>query len=130
MKRIKILITSIALILSCTFVIYAEEEASTGIPKLIDLGATKCVPCKMMAPILDELKETYGGVLDVQFIDVWLKENAAQAEKYGIKSIPTQIFISTDGKELFRHIGFFSKEEILAKWKELGFDLKPKATKN
>ena len=127
MKKVKILITSFAFILSCLFAIKAEESANSGIPKLVDLGAKKCIPCKMMAPILDDLKANYAGTLDVEFIDVWLQENAPQAEKYGIRSIPTQIFISPEGKELFRHEGFFAKEDILAKWKELGFDLKPKA---
>jgi thioredoxin 1 len=130
MKRIKYLMTTIAFIFSCLFAVTAEESASAGIPKLVDLGATKCIPCKRMAPILEELKINYTGALDVQFIDVWQKENEAQAEKYGIETIPTQIFLSPEGKELFRHVGFFAKEDILAKWKELGFDLKPKeATK-
>jgi thioredoxin 1 len=75
----------------------------------------------MMAPILDELKTTYAGKLDVVFIDVW--ENKQAGEQYGIRVIPTQIFYDADGKELFRHEGFFSKEDILAKWKELGVNL-------
>ncbi len=91
------------------------------LPKLLDLGATKCVPCKMMAPILEALKEEYKGQFDVVFIDVW--ENPDASGKYGIKLIPTQIFFASDGKELFRHEGFFSKEDILAKWKELGINL-------
>ena len=72
----------------------------------------------MMAPILEELKKDYKGNFDVEFIDVW--ENAEPGEKYGIKMIPTQIFFDAEGKELFRHEGFFSKENILSKWKELG----------
>jgi thioredoxin 1 len=92
------------------------------LPKLVDLGADKCVPCKMMAPILEELKKDYAGKLDVVFIDVW--KNSAEGEKYGIKLIPTQIFYGPEGKELFRHEGFFAKEDILAKWKELGHELK------
>jgi len=91
------------------------------IPRLVDLGAGKCIPCKMMAPILSELKSNYVGRLDVQFIDVW--EDPTQSEKYGIKIIPTQIFYDPAGKELFRHEGFFSKEDILGKWKEFGVDL-------
>lgn len=91
------------------------------IPRLIDLGATKCIPCKMMAPILEDLKKNYAGKLDVQFIDVW--ENPAAGKKYGINMIPTQIFFDAAGKELFRHEGFFGKEEILGKWKEFGVDL-------
>ena len=100
----------------------ATENATQGLPRLLDLGATKCIPCKMMAPILDELKEQYAGVFAVEFIDVW--EKPAEAEKYGIESIPTQIFFDASGKELFRHEGFFSKEDILAKWKEFGVERK------
>ena len=62
----------------------------------------------------------YGGRMDVQFIDVWKTPEAGK--EYGIRVIPTQIFYGTDGKELFRHEGFFGKEDILAKWKELGVD--------
>jgi len=91
------------------------------LPRLLDLGAGKCIPCKMMAPVLEELKQAYQGRLDVVFIDVW--EDSAPAEKYGVSTIPTQIFLDAKGKELFRHEGFFSREEILAKWKELGLDL-------
>ena len=75
----------------------------------------------MMAPILEELKNSYIGKLDVVFIDVW--EKSEEGEKYGIKMIPTQIFYDSTGKELFRHEGFFAKEDILAKWKELGVEL-------
>lgn len=100
-----------------------QEPASQGkaIPRLLDLGATQCIPCKMMAPILEDLKKTYIGRLDVQFIDVW--ENPDAGKKYGINMIPTQIFYDATGKELFRHEGFFGKEDILAKWKEFGVDL-------
>ncbi|MDT8389465.1 MAG: thioredoxin family protein [Lentisphaeria bacterium] len=96
--------------------------AADALPKLVDLGAKACIPCKMMAPILDELTTEYAGRFDVEFIDVWQKENAAKAKEYGIKSIPTQIFFAADGKELWRHEGFIAKADILAKWKELGYD--------
>ena len=90
-----------------------------SLPRLVDLGAGKCIPCKMMAPILDDIKKTYAGKLDVEFIDVW--QDAEAGQKYGIRVIPTQIFFAPNGKELFRHEGFFGKEDILDKWKELGF---------
>jgi len=92
------------------------------LPKLLDLGAGKCIPCKMMAPILEELKKEYAGRKEVVFIDVWQNPDAGKA--YNIEMIPTQIFFDASGKELFRHVGFFGKEDILAKWKELGVDLK------
>jgi thioredoxin 1 len=102
-----------------------QYEPST-LPRLVDLGAGKCIPCKMMAPILEQLKTEYQGKLDVIFIDVW--ENPGADKPYNINLIPTQIFIAPTGAELFRHEGFFSKEDILAKWKELGFDFAVAAT--
>jgi len=94
------------------------------LPRLVDLGAGKCIPCKMMAPILEELKKEYTGRMNVEFIDVWVNPDAGKP--YGIEMIPTQIFFDASGKELFRHVGFFAKEDILAKWKELGVDLAEK----
>ena len=91
------------------------------LPKLLDLGATKCIPCKMMAPVLENLKNEYAGRMIVEFIDVW--ENREAAKQYNIEAIPTQIFFDAEGKELFRHQGFFGKEDILGKWKELGVEL-------
>jgi thioredoxin 1 len=101
----------------------AAAAATAALPKLLDLGSKSCIPCKMMAPLLKELTEEYAGKLQVEFIDVWVKENAAKGKEYGISAIPTQIFFAPDGKELWRHEGFFAKADILAKWKELGFDL-------
>ncbi len=99
-------------------------EESIQIPRLLDLGADKCVPCKMMAPILEELKTDYAGVMAVEFVDVW--KNPDAAKPYGISIIPTQIFFAPDGTELFRHEGFISREDILSKWLELGIELEDK----
>ena len=96
-------------------------EQAKALPRLVDLGADKCIPCKMMAPLLVELRSEYEGTLKVEFIDVW--KNPDEAPKYGIKLIPTQIFFDASGKELFRHEGFYSKEDILTKWTELGVEL-------
>jgi thioredoxin 1 len=99
-----------------------QTNPSVPLPRLVDLGADKCIPCKMMAPILEELKTEYQGKLQVVFIDVGKNPDAGQ--KYGIRVIPTQIFYDASGKELFRHEGFFAKEDILGKWKEFGIELK------
>ena len=104
-----------------------RQPATESLPRLLDLGATKCIPCKMMAPMLEELKSEYKSRLKVEFIDVW--EKPEEAKKYGIKLIPTQIFFDASGKELYRHEGFFSKEDILGKWKEFGVTLE-KGTNN
>lgn len=99
-----------------------NATANAALPRLVDLGADKCIPCKMMAPVLKELKKEYDGRMVVEFIDVWKNPDAGKA--YKINLIPTQIFFDATGKEVFRHEGFFSKKDILAKWKELGVDLK------
>jgi thioredoxin 1 len=99
----------------------AAPSEAKPLPRLVDLGAGKCIPCKMMAPILEELKKEYAGRMNVEFIDVWVNPDAGKP--YGIEMIPTQIFFDASGKELFRHVGFFGKEDILAKWKELGVEL-------
>jgi thioredoxin 1 len=98
-----------------------ESGVKAALPRLVDLGAGKCIPCKKMAPILEELKKEYAGRMEVEFIDVWKNPDAGKA--YGVEMIPTQIFYDASGKELDRHIGFFGKEDILAKWRELGVEL-------
>jgi thioredoxin 1 len=99
----------------------ADSGTRARLPRLVDLGAGKCIPCKKMAPILEELKKEYAGRMQVEFIDVWKNPDAGKA--YNVEMIPTQIFYDTGGKELFRHVGFFGKEDILAQWKQLGVDL-------
>ncbi len=98
-----------------------DAAVKKTLPLLVDLGADKCMSCKMMVPVLDELEREYAGELTVQFIDVWKEPDAAKP--YGIRVIPTQIFFDEQGVEQFRHEGFISKEEILNKWKELGLHL-------
>jgi thioredoxin 1 len=98
-----------------------KAESPRPLPRLVDLGADKCIPCKMMAPILKELKEEYAGRLEVVFLDVW--KNPELTDKYNLRLIPTQIFYDASGKELFRHEGFYSREDILAKYKQLGIEL-------
>ncbi|MBI4556561.1 MAG: thioredoxin family protein [Candidatus Hydrogenedentes bacterium] len=102
------------------------SQAPNSIPRLVDLGAGKCIPCKRMAPILEELKKDFAGQLEVQFIDVW--ENHDAAAEYGVRVIPTQVFYGADGKEMFRHEGFFSRTDILNQWQSLGVNLAPPTT--
>lgn len=75
----------------------------------------------MMAPILADFQANYSDRFKTTFIDVW--QNQAAGEQYGVRVIPTQIFFDPKGRELFRHEGFFSKDDILAKWRELGFQV-------
>ncbi len=96
----------------------AAPPPHEALPRLVELGSGTCTPCKLMAPILEELKRSYAQTFDVEFIDI--RENPDAGEQYGIRLIPTQIFYDAAGTELFRHEGFFSREEILATWKEYG----------
>lgn len=98
-----------------------EQLTGKGIPTLIDLGADTCIPCKLMAPILEELKEELQGKVMVHFLN--LDDYPSLAREYGITLMPTQIFYEASGRELFRHVGFYSKEQILEKWSEFGVDL-------
>ena len=85
---------------------------------MVDLGAHKCIPCKMMAPIIEELQKEYAGRASIIFIDVW--KNREQAQRFGIRSIPTQIFYDKEGKEVSRHVGFLDKKSIVATFEKLG----------
>lgn len=95
---------------------------AAALPTLLELGADKCVPCKMMAPILEELKTEYAGRLQIEFIDVWKHPEAGKT--HGVRVIPLQIFFDELGQELFRHEGFYAKEDLMAKWNELGYEFK------
>jgi len=103
----------------------APVPASTpaALPRLVDVGAGTCIPCKMMAPILEELGREYAGAFKVDVYD--LRQDRAPATQYGVRVIPTQIFFDAAGRELFRHEGFYAKEDILAKWRQLGVALPP-----
>jgi thioredoxin 1 len=94
------------------------EVPVKGMVTLLDLGAKKCIPCKMMAPILEELTKEYQGKAAIVFIDVW--QHADQAEKYRIRTIPTQIFFDKQGNEILRHVGFMSKKDIVQVLEKLG----------
>lgn len=101
----------------------ALASVSKPLPRLVDLGSDKCIPCKQMEPILEELRLEYQGSLVVEFIDVWKDPEAGKP--FGVRVIPTQVFIDGSGVERFRHEGFLPKDAILSKWEELGIALTP-----
>ena len=88
------------------------------LPMVIDFGATTCIPCKMMAPVLDELSRELAGRVVIEFSDVYTGH--LKPDDYRIEVIPTQVFLDAEGKELARHEGFWSKADIMAKLIELG----------
>ncbi|MBU0993374.1 MAG: thioredoxin family protein [Proteobacteria bacterium] len=90
---------------------------------MIDLGAKKCIPCKMMAPIIEKLEKIYAGKASIVFIDVW--ENRDQAQRFQISAIPTQVFFDKDGKEVYRHVGYMGEVDIVAQLIKMGVDQSP-----
>lgn len=126
MKSKRFAISFILLFVWIATPLFAADTASTGIPPvptpgrvtMVDLGADKCIPCKMMAPILEELRNEYDGRASIIFIDVW--KHREQAQRFGIRAIPTQIFYDKEGKEVGRHVGFMDKKSIVEMFKTLG----------
>lgn len=79
----------------------------------IELGSVRCIPCRQMQPIMKSVEEKYPTQVKVVFYDVWTEAGAPYAQKYGIQAIPTQVFLDENGKEYFRHVGFFPEEELV-----------------
>ena len=92
-----------------------------GHPTLLDLGSEKVQPSREMGPVLESLKKDYHGQLTVDAIDVEVRDD--MGKRFDVKRVPTQILFDASGRELFRHEGPWTREEILAKWKELGVAL-------
>ena len=110
-----------ALIGSLTGVAAAEEFSNVpvrGMVTMLDLGADKCVPCKMMAPIIAKIEKTYEGKAAIVFIDVW--KHKEQAGRFGIRAIPTQIFYDQKGDEVYRHVGFMGEQDIVNQLNKMG----------
>lgn len=109
-------IARLLFLLIAVSVIWTSNTTAAPIPTpgritMVDLGATSCIPCKMMAPILKELEVEYKDKAVVTFVDVWLNEG--EGKRFGVRAIPTQIFFDKDGKEVFRHVGFMEKQAII-----------------
>ncbi len=99
----------------------AADQPYKPLPSLVEFSAGDCGPCKAMEPILEELAREYEGRFRIETMDIWKRPTAG--EEHRIRMYPTQIFYDAMGNELFRHEGFFSKEDILAQWTELGQDV-------
>jgi thioredoxin 1 len=95
-----------------------EEGVHSALPVLLQLGSHKCPPCRRMVPVLSELRTECAGKFRIRYIDV--RRNPTAASKYGVRAIPTQIFCDSSGRELSRHVGFYSKRDILATWEKVG----------
>jgi thioredoxin 1 len=98
----------------------AASRSVSGLPRVVDLGRGQCVPCKMMAPILEELAREYRGRALIEVVDIGDKPEAVK--EYGMKVMPTQVFFDAQGNEVWRHEGFLAKEKIVEKLAEMGVE--------
>lgn len=99
----------------------SNDKPSTPAPKpkqvgyqvtFLEIGAESCIPCRMMKPIMKDIAEEYPGVVKVVFHDLYKDRSIGQ--QYGIRVMPTQVFLDARGKEFFRHEGFYPKDEMKA----------------
>jgi thioredoxin 1 len=95
-----------------------DIDFSKHLVTFIELGADKCIPCKAMQPIMKTIAAAFPDKVQVVFYDVW--KNPEPGRHYQIQLIPTQVFVGQDGKEFFRHVGFFAEEEIRKLLKDKG----------
>jgi thioredoxin len=79
----------------------------------VELGSSRCIPCKMMQPVMESIEKAYAGKVKVIFYDVWTEEGKPYAQEYGIQAIPTQVFLDSEGNEFYRHTGFLAENLIV-----------------
>jgi len=112
-----ILLISVISIISCgkkeTAELQIQTDSVVANAKItfVELGSVNCIPCRQMQPVMKSIEEKFGAQVKVVFHDVW--KDKAPAQKYGIQLIPTQVFLDENGKEFFRHEGFFAEDEII-----------------
>jgi len=88
------------------------NQAGSAKVTFVELGSVNCIPCKQMQPIMKSIEEKYGDQVKVIFYDVWKEDQKKYAQQYGIKLIPTQVFLDAKGKEFHRHEGFYPEADI------------------
>ena len=92
-----------------------QEDTMTDEIKVtfVELGSVGCIPCDKMQPIMKEIEEEYKGQVKVVFHDIKTAEGNPYIKEFGIRAIPTQVFLDKDGNEYFRHLWFFAKNELV-----------------
>ena len=132
MKSVKPVVLSLLLVFSFTAWGGADDVRKASAPvgsaggesaplvTFVELGSVRCIPCKMMQPVMKEIEETYRGQVQVVFHDVWTEAGKPFGEQFKIRVIPTQVFLDREGREYFRHEGFFPKDELVKILKQKG----------
>ena len=105
----------IIIFFSVSTVTLAQDKVTIpqkGKVTFIELGSVRCIPCRQMEPVLDSIRAKYPNDVKVIFYDVWTEKGKPFARKYNIRLIPTQVFLDKEGKEYFRHTGYFPEKEV------------------
>lgn len=107
--------------------VYAQKRNDPKIQKkseqkvtFIELGSVRCIPCKQMQPVMKSIEKKYGNQVKVIFYDVWTPAGKEAARQFTFQAIPTQIFLDKNGKEYYRHEGYFPEEELVKVLKKKG----------
>jgi len=95
-----------------------DQARMSGKPTMVEFGASGCVPCDMMQPILEKLKKKYPDQLNVVFVHI--RETPMLGARFGIRAIPVQVFFDKNGQEVFRHVGFYAEKDVLKQLARLG----------
>ncbi|HLP72334.1 MAG TPA: thioredoxin family protein [Bacteroidales bacterium] len=122
MKSASILLLSLIISFTSCDVQSGKDKKDNNKYKVtfIELGSTRCIPCQQMQPVMKSVEEKYGRQVKVVFHDVWTEAGAPYGKQYNIEAIPTQVFLDENGKEFFRHIGYFAEEELVKVLKDKG----------
>ena len=102
----------------------AVTNSATAKIKFLEIGSDKCIPCKQMKVVTENIVKKYGDELAFQYIDIY--ENKDVADDYKVQLIPTQIFYNQKGVEIFRHVGYFPEEKIDSLLQANGLKMKQK----
>ncbi len=92
--------------------------ASKRVPILLEFGRGWCIPCKYMKPILDDMARAYGGRAIVTTVD--MDANKDLVRDFRVRMMPTQVFLTPDGKEFFRNEGTLEREQIAQVFAKMG----------
>jgi len=122
MKQIKLVLFSLLIVFStsCSLQNKPKDKQEKVKVTFMELGSVRCIPCQKMQSVMKSVEAKFGSQVKVVFYDVWTPEGKPFGNKYKIGSIPTQIFFDQNGKEYFRHVGYFAEEELIKVLKKKG----------
>ncbi|WP_005032457.1 TlpA family protein disulfide reductase [Holophaga foetida] len=89
-----------------------QQALKSGKWSVIEFGGPTCIPCMKMQPILGQLQQQYGNRANVR--NFYVTQYLEEARKHRVMAMPTQVIFDASGKEVLRHVGFWSKDEFMA----------------